>query len=404
MGRHEGEQADSSAHSGETPGSTTSPQHSAPRKWARSARAIARANGEQVTPASPHARRLSLFAPEPVWRWPVARWQTFDGCALALDLTPGELAWFADVGGWNRRAEQPLRHYRYHWIPTASGGVRLLEQPKPRLAELQRRVLRYVLSALPLHEAAHGFRRGRSAATCAAPHAGQDFVVRMDLEGFFPTVSMGRVRSLLLLAGYPAAVAAAIAGLLTTSTPVDVLAAAPAGHGDPSHRRVLNRLAGTHLPQGAPSSPAVANAVTHHLDRRLAGLAAALGATYTRYADDLAFSGAADLPLHRLLPGVRLIVRDEGFRLRDAKTSIAAAHQRQRVAGLVVNSAPAVPRDDYDALRALLHNCVRTGPQAQNHGGHPDFRAHVLGRISWAGTAQPARAARLRAMFDRVDW
>lgn len=404
MGRHEGEQAGSSAHSGETPGSTTSPKHGAPRNRARSASRIARANGEQVTPASSHARRLSLLGPQPVWRWQVARWETFDDCAQALDLTPGELDWFADVRGWNRRAEPPLRHYRYHWIPTASGGVRLLEQPKPRLAELQRRVLRHVLDALPLHEAAHGFRRGHSAATCAAPHAGRDFVVRMDLEGFFPSVSAPRVRSLLLLAGYPYAVAAALAGLLTTSTPVEVIAAAPAGQRDLSRRRTLNRLAGTHLPQGAPSSPAVANAVTHHLDRRLAGLSAALGATYTRYADDLAFSGSAELPLHRLLPGVRLIVREEGFRLRDAKTSIAAAHQRQRVAGLVVNSAPAVPRDDYDALRALLHNCVRTGPEAQNHNGHPDFRAHVLGRISWAGTAHPARAARLRAMFDRVDW
>jgi hypothetical protein len=370
----------------------------------RSAYPVARPNGEQVTPESSHVRRLSLLGPQPVWRWNVARWETFEECARALDLTPGELDWFADRGGWNRRAATPLRHYRYRWIPTAAGGVRLLEQPKPRLAEVQRRVLRHVLDALPLHEAAHGFRRGRSALSCAEPHSGRELVVRMDLEGFFPAVSARRVGSLLLLAGYPEAVAAALAGLLTTATPVDVLARAPAGRRDPSRARLLNRLMGTHLPQGAPSSPAVANAVTHHLDRRLSGLSDLLGATYTRYADDLAFSGAANLPLHRLLPGVRRIVGEEGFRLRDSKTSVAAAHQRQRVAGLVVNSSPAVARDEYDALRALLHNCGQTGPEPQNHHGHPDFRAHVLGRISWAGSGHPARAARLRAMFDRVDW
>ncbi|MEC3982165.1 reverse transcriptase family protein [Amycolatopsis sp. H20-H5] len=354
-------------------------------------------NGERVTFAS-------LFVPPPVWRFQVARWETFDDCARALDLTAGELGWFADARSWNRRAPGPLRHYSYRWIPTATGGIRLLERPKPRLAELQRRIGRHVLEALPVHEAAHGFRRGRSAMTCAAPHAGRELVVRMDLEGFFPTVSARRVRSLLLLAGYGEAVAAALAGMLTTATPPEVLANAPDGRRDSVRTRLLTSLAATHLPQGAPSSPAVANAVTHHLDRRLAGLAKALGARYTRYADDLAFSGEADLPLHRLLPGVREIVRGEGFRVREAKTSIAAAHQRQRVAGLVVNASPAVARDNYDDLRALLHNCARTGPEAQNREGHPDFRAHLLGRIGWAGASSPARANRLRAQFDRISW
>ncbi|MFJ8913190.1 reverse transcriptase family protein [Amycolatopsis sp. NPDC102389] len=312
--------------------------------------------GERVISAS-------LLEPLPVWRFQVARWATFDDCAAALDLTTGELSWFADAKGWNRRAAEPVRHYTYRWIPTASGGVRLIERPKPRLAELQRRIVRHVVDALPVHEAAHGFRRGRSPMSCAAPHAGRETVVRMDLEGFFPAVSARRISGLLALAGYPPAVAEALAGILTTAVPPDVLATVPGGRRDPARTRLLNNLAATHLPQGAPSSPSVANAVTHHLDRRLDGLARALGATYTRYADDLAFSGDS-LPLHRLLPGVRRIVTGEGFRLRDDKTSIAAAHQRQRVAGLVVNSAPAATRADYDALRALLHNCVRTGPEA----------------------------------------
>ncbi len=339
----------------------------------------------------------------PVWRWQVARWTTFDECAAALDLTPGELSWFADARGWNRRAAEPVRHYGYRWIPTASGGVRLIERPKPRLAELQRRIVRHVVDALPVHEAAHGFRRGRSPVSCAAPHAGRETVVRMDLEGFFPAVSARRISALLALAGYPAAVAEALAGVLTTAAPPDVLAAVPAGRRDPVRGRLLNNLAATHLPQGAPSSPSVANAVTHHLDRRISGLARSLGAAYTRYADDLAFSGD-DLPLHRLLPGVRRIVTDEGFRLRDDKTSVAAVHQRQRVAGLVVNSAPAATRDDYDTLRALLHNCARTGPEAQNRTGHPDFRAHLLGRIGWIAVSSPSRAAKLRALFGGISW
>jgi hypothetical protein len=348
-------------------------------------------NGERVASAS-------LLEPMPVWRWPVARWASFDECATALDLTPGELAWFADERGWHRRARPPLRHYSYRWIPTKSGGARLIERPKPRLAELQRRVRRHVLDALPVHDAAHGFRRGRSVHTCARPHAGQHLVARLDLAGFFPTISAGRIRSLLDLAGYPPASAAALAGILTTRTPVDVLRAAPA------RTSMLDRLAGTHLPQGAPSSPSVANAVTHRLDRRLYGLSQSLGAAYTRYADDLAFSGDATLPLHRLLPGVRSIVTDEGFRLRDDKTSVTPEYRQQRVAGLVVNAAPAVSRAEYDELRAVLHNCARTGPAEQNRGEYPDFRAQLLGRIGWIGAASPARGAKLRGLFERIDW
>ncbi|OZM75294.1 reverse transcriptase [Amycolatopsis antarctica] len=345
---------------------------------------------------------LSVAARE--WRWDVPRWNTVGECAEALDLTVGELDWFADRGTWNRRAACPLRHYRYRWIPTSSGGVRLLEQPKPRLAELQRRITRHVLSRLPVHEAAHGFRPGRSAFTCAAPHAGSARLVRFDLEGFFAAVAPGRIRSLLGRAGYPRAVAGALAGVLTTAAPVDVLSAAPRASDDAVRHRLLRGLAAAHLPQGAPSSPAVANAVTAGLDVRLEALARALDARYTRYADDLAFSGDSTLPLHRLLPGVRRIVMDEGFLLRKGKTSVTFAHQRQRVAGLVVNSAPAVPREEYDALRALLHNCLRTGPAAQNVHGHHDFRAHVLGRISWVGATHPGRAGRLRTVFDRISW
>ncbi|ALG15635.1 reverse transcriptase [Kibdelosporangium phytohabitans] len=319
--------------------------------------------------------------------------------AALLDVTPSELDWLADARGWNRRAGQPLWHYRSRWAGTSTGGLRLIEAPKPRLAEAQRRIVRHL--DLPVHGAAHGFRKGRSAVTYAAPHAGKPLVVRMDLEGFFACVTGARVRALV----HEYQQASALAGLLTTRTPLEVLRSAPPSSGDPDvRRRLLARLAYQHLPQGAPSSPAVANAVAYRLDLRLAGLARALGADYTRYADDLAFSGPQTLPLHRLLPGVRAIARDEGFRVRPDKTSVTGRHQRQKLAGLVVNAAPAVPRAEYDALKALLHNCRTTGPDAQNHVGRNDFAAHVRGRIEWVAAGHPARGAKLRKLYSQITW
>lgn len=358
--------------------------------------------------ARPGIRHHLDDRPEPSWRWPVEPWADLTAVSTALGLRDGELDWFADRGGWLHRApEGPLHHYRHRWIMSSAGAPRLLETPGPRLQELQRRVGRRVLAAIPVHDAAHGYVRGRSPLTLATVHAGAPMVLCMDLEGFFSHVTGERVAGLLRTAGYPPAVAAALAGLLVTATPAAVLRTAPqatSGAGWEPRRRLLDRLAGPHLPQGAPTSPAVANLLAHRLDQRVAGLAAAVGARYARYADDLVFSGAAALPARGLAARVTQIAAEEGFRVRHDKTRVVPAHHRQRVTGLVVNAGPAAARTEYDALRATLLNCVRTGPDRQNREGHPAFREHLLGRISWVGTGRPARAAKLRALFDRISW
>ncbi|GAY10509.1 reverse transcriptase family protein [Pseudonocardia sp. N23] len=339
-------------------------------------------------------RRIVLDPlPPPRWRWPVQRWEDVDALAAGLDLRDGELDWFADTRGW--LADGRLGHYRRRWHDR-----RLIEAPKPRLAELQRRVGRRVLAHIPVHDAAHGYVRGRSPLTLARVHAGQALVLRLDVEGFFTRIGPARIAGLLATAGYPAAVARTLAGLLVTATPPGVLRAAPA-HVDAATR---DRLRAPHLPQGAPTSPAVANVLAHGLDRRLTALAAAAGARYGRYADDLVFSGDTTLPVQGLLRRARDVAADEGFAVRPAKTRVMPAHHRQRVVGLVVNETPAVSRREFDALRALLHNCARTGPAAQNRDGHPDFRAHLLGRIGWVATGSPARAERLRALFGGISW
>lgn len=343
----------------------------------------------------------------PVWRWPVTPWSNLDALTRGLDLRDGELDWFADRGGWlHRLPEGPLHHYRARWTASRSGVPRLLETPAPRLQELQRRVGRHVLAHIPVHDAAHGYVRGRSPLTLAAVHAGRAMVVRLDLEGFFSHVTGERVAGLMRTAGYPPAVASALAGLLVTSTPVHVLRNAPPAPPDvlESRRRLLGRLATPHLPQGAPTSPATANLLAHRLDRRLAGLADAIGAEYGRYADDLVFSGNAGLPVHGTVARVTEIAAEEGFRVRTDKTRVLPAHHRQQITGLVVNVRPATPRREYDALRALVHNCARTGPDAQNRSGHPAFREHLLGRISWVEAGHPARGARLRAGFAEIRW
>lgn len=328
--------------------------------------------------------------------------------ARLLDLDQGELAWFADNRGLERSASEALRHYRWHAV-SSHGGVRLLAAPKPRLKEIQRRLLRHVLAPIPLHEAAHGCVPGRSVRTAVAPHAGSAVVLSMDLESFFASISAARIRGLLQwTAGLPEPVAHAVTGLVTTVLPASLWRRIPAPlELEPldRHRRMGQRLAIPHLPQGAPTSPALANLICYRLDRRLTALATAFGASYTRYVDDLTFSGGKALGRGRLVELVTGIAAEEGFRMHPDKTHTISAARRQHVLGTVVNARPTLPRPERDALRALLHNCATRGWLTQTRGHEPaTFREHVLGRVAWAASIDPTFGARLHALVQRIDW
>ncbi len=320
---------------------------------------------------------------------------------LAVDL--GELMWFADLQSRERRAAPKLQHYRWRALPKR-GGVRLVAAPKSRLKQIQRRLLRRLTAAIPLHDCAHGGVRSRSVASALTPHAGAAVLVHLDLESFFPTVTVGRVRGLLRAFDVAPAVGDAIAGLCTTAMPAPVWRDVPRARdmvGIEAQRRLRDRLVVPHLPQGAPTSPLLANAVAFGLDRRLAALADRFDATYTRYVDDLVFSGAR--PLHRartgFLAAVEGIVRDEGFVLAAHKTSVRTNAGRLAALGAVVNDHPTLPRDERDRLRAIVHNCRVHGVPGQNVS-----RERLLGRIAAAGALDARFAARLRADFDRIDW
>ena len=176
-------------------------------------------------------------------------------------------------------------------------------------------MLREILDRIPPHAAAHGFRHERSVKTFAAPHVGQQVVARVDLRDFFPTVPRTRVRGLFLTAGYPGEVASMLAGLCTNQVPDTIWEDFPQ-FGSPQDRFAHEALyRRPHLPQGAPTSPALANLAAYRLDCRLHGLASAAGARYTRYADDLLFSGGGEfaVPCRRFLHHVYALILEEGF-------------------------------------------------------------------------------------------
>lgn len=324
-----------------------------------------------------------------------------------LDLKPAELDWFADCHAQEVRVKsRSLRHYSYRWLPKRSTKWRLLEMPKLRLKALQRRVLHEILDRIPPHEAAHGYRQGRSIATFASHHCNQRIVMRFDLRHFFPSVNSSRIHALFTTAGYPSAVARLLTGLCTNVAPDDILLAYPDSRFSPLTWDEQQRYRSPHLPQGAPTSPAIANLCAYRLDCRMSGLARSMGAVYTRYADDLAFSGDRRLErsIQRFKVQVCIIALEEGFDVHLRKSRFMRRAVRQQLAGVVVNAHPNFRRDEYDRLKAILHNCARKGPDSQNRMGHPDFRLNLLGRISHVTMLNATRGQRLRSLFDQICW
>ncbi|UJC81312.1 RNA-directed DNA polymerase [Rhodococcus erythropolis] len=330
-----------------------------------------------------------------VWRFDVPRYNTSADLARSLDLTISELEWFSDRGEWLRTKPLQLRHYRPMQI-SKKAGARLLEIPKPRLREIQRKILRRILDQVPAHDAAHGFVRGRSPLTFAAPHAQSEIVIGVDLMQFFPSITGNRVHAVFAALGYPPAVAGVLTGLCTVATPADTLRGLPYAQ--------ASQLRTAHLPQGAPTSPALANLVARTFDIRSSALAQANWLAYTRYADDLAFSGIEIADVGTLLWTINQIAQDEGFDVHPRKIKVMRPHRRQHLTGLVINDQPSYPRDDYDRLRALLHNAANTSAQEQNRAGVEHFRAHIYGRIAHIGETSTTRRRTLLRLADRVDW
>ncbi len=238
--------------------------------------------------------------------------------------------------------------YKVHEIPRPGKEPRRIEEPMPLLKFVQRRILRRILEQTDLPDSVHGFVRGRSIATAVAPHVGKEVVVCCDIQNFFPTITVQRVwgvfRSLIV------------------------------------NPRVSNLLATLctykgRLPQGAPTSPMIGNLVLRRLDRRLAGLAKKRGITYTRYADDMVFSGGPDTP--KILRAVRAYVAEEGFTLNEKKTRILRRGRRQEVCGLVVNQRVGVPRKWRRRVRAEVHYL------ATGRDGKPVGLAHLRGELAF---------------------
>ena len=266
------------------------------------------------------------------------------------------------------------QHYReWDLIDEKKGKIRPLKVPDKKLRFVQRRILRRILDKYSLPHAAHGGVKGKSPRTNATPHCGKPLVVSMDIKDFYPSVSHRQVAKMFRR---EFGCGCATAWLLTRLTTID-----------------------GHLPQGAPTSTAIANIVlASTVDRRSENTAKQRHVTVTRFVDDFGFSGvAADnliSPTARASSQIGLSVWRKAEKLK-----IMPAGRRQEITGLTVNSpiGPSVPREKRDRIKAAIHQLPRlstsdTATAIQS----------IRGRLCHLDQYNPGSAKRLRTKLEHV--
>jgi len=268
------------------------------------------------------------------------------------------------------------KHYRQVCLPKKDGGVRTLSVPDPLLKTIQRRIAQVLLVHMPVSSYATAYRYGGSTRRNAAPHVGQPVLFKLDIQHFFDRILYSSVKE----RAFPPEIYA---------EPLRILLTMLCYHGQS-------------LPQGAPSSPAISNIILFDFDQAVGAWCTGHGIRYTRYCDDMTFSGL--FSPEEVMVFVQDQLKPLGLFLNRNKTQVLRAGQRQVVTGLVVNEKIGIPAHDLRALRQELYYCRKYGVSSHMARlGISESEAHylmrLLGRVNYVlqvtpdkGEFQQARA------------
>lgn len=270
----------------------------------------------------------------------------------------------------------PDKYYREFQIPKRSGGLRTISAPYPSLKYVQRWIYDNILKQIKVHGCAHGFVPERSILTNASIHAGQRYMLKMDLKDFFPSIPVSWVIQLFSSLGYKHTVAFYLASLCCY---------------------------GGRLSQGSPVSPVISNIVAMHLDRRLYRIAKKFNLRYSRYADDIAFSG--EVIAVKFIDYVKTIILECGFVVNEQKIHLYKEHGNKILTGIsLATGSPRLPRDYRRQLEKELFYINKYGFRshvAHNRIRQPHYLESIIGKIGYWLMVEPDNTF-ARQMQDKL--
>ena len=269
--------------------------------------------------------------------------------------------------------------YRVFQIPKKSGGIRVIEAPSDELKKIQLWIKENILDKFNPSQYAKGFKKGVSIYDNALPHVGKELVINIDLKDFFPSIKYSEIYKIFKYIGYTDGVSKLLTKLCTNSKNV--------------------------LPQGSPASPSLSNLVSLKLDKRLSRLADSIGADYTRYADDITFSGNKSIRQYTDL--IYKIIHEEGYEINEDKFRLQYSFQRQEVTGLIVNTKVSVSERLISEIENAIYYCSKYG--VVNHMARLKidkgfYKEHLYGIAYFVKMIDKAKGEKYLSKLDEIEW
>lgn len=264
-------------------------------------------------------------------------------------------------------------------IKKKSGGFRELNVPSENLKYIQRWILDNILYYVSCSESVCGFMPEKSIVDNAKIHVNKECVIGFDIKNFFPTIHFGRVKGVFEELGYASHLSIILANICT-------------------YKGVL--------PQGAPTSPYIANLICRKLDYRLETLCKKYNADYTRYADDITISG--DKKIKSCINTVKCIICDEGFSLNNEKQRVLFKYNSQRVTGIVVNEKMSPPKEMRKYLRQNIYYINKYGIKEhlkkiecieKSH-----FKEHLYGIAYYIKMIDKKMGCKYLEQLNKIEW
>lgn len=276
------------------------------------------------------------------------------------------------------------RFYRVYKVKKKNGGYREISIPNVRLRYIQRWILDNILYRISVSEDVTGFVPEKSIVDNATKHTNKELVMAFDIKDFFPSVNIERIFNIFYYYGYTKEISYCLARICTLND---------------------------ELPQGAPTSPYLANIVCRKMDIRIKCLCDKIDADFTRYADDITISGKKNIIEY--LDIIKSIVIDEGFSINNDKTRAMYRNRQQRITGLIVNNNKvSVPKDKIRYLRQQIYYIKKFGvtrhlqkiQSKSNDYCYANIKEHLYGLAYFIKMVDKEKGDKFISDMDKIDW
>lgn len=297
------------------------------------------------------------------------------------------------------------KDYYYYLMPKKNGGMRRIIVSNDDLKAVQRWINRRILQSIEPLNCVTGFVKGKSIVDNARIHENKKYILNLDMQDFFESITKERVERLFYQLGYRQELAVFMADVCTTILNKDYIKW-KLGEERARYFEPLMHKTEPFLVQGAPTSPAIANLICYGMDKKLMKYAARHGINYSRYADDITFS-SDDITQLPKIGYIKRLMKEEHFALNETKTRLLKGGMRQEVTGLLINERVRVSRAYKKDIYRHLHFCLKYG--GLNHFAHIKSNRKIskdwiLGRIFYVNAVEPEEASKMLSLFNQVDW